>query len=300
MTEKLHIRILWKNRWRAAKSFLAHYLGGLYHRTDEHHIFLMASGLAFSLIVCVIPLVLIVFSVLGMILSEPTIHERIELFINTAIPYSDYAEVIKQVVFARVEEFVGHKRLAGVIGALGLLLAATSLFSSMRTTLNKVFNVASTGSILIGKLRDLGLILLVLICFLLSIAVLPALKFLADFTYENETMSGVVGALPEGMLLHLITFTLVFISFVIVYAAVPHQHPQFRMILVSAFWAAVLWQMAQQLFDYYVSNFVTLTRIYGAYALFLAVGFWIYYSSIVFIVGAEIGQLYKERHADLD
>jgi len=299
LAAKLHLGIWLQKRWQATKSFLVHYFGGLYHRVDEHHIFLMASGLAFSLIVCVIPLVLIVFAVLGMILQEPTIRERIELFINTAIPYSEYAEVIKQLVFARVEEFIGHKRIAGVIGGFGLVLAATSLFSSMRTTLNKVYNVTATGSILIGKLRDLGLILMVLIYFLLSIAILPAIRMLEQFTYNSETVAGFVDSLPEGMLFQLITFVLVFISFLIVYTAIPHQRPHIKMILVSAFWAAVLWQVAQHLFGYYVSNFVTLKRIYGTYALFLAVGFWIYYSAIVFIVGAEIGRLYKERNTGL-
>lgn len=299
MSAKLQIVPWLKKRWQATKSFLGHYIGGLYHRVDEHHIFLMASGLAFSLIVCVIPLVLIVFAVLGMILDEPAIRDRIKMFIDTAIPYREYAEVIEQIVFARVEEFVGYKRIAGVIGGFGLVLAATSLFSSMRTTLNKVYNVTSSGSILIGKLRDLGMILIILIYFLLSIAILPAVRLLADFTYKSETISGIVDGLPEGLIFHLITFTLVFISFAIVYAAVPHQRPHIRMIIVSAVSAAVLWQVAQHLFGYYVSHFVTLKRIYGAYALFLAVGFWIYYSAIVFIVGAEIGRLFKERNARL-
>jgi len=38
-----------------------------------------------------------------------------------------------------------------------------------------------------------------------------------------------------------------------------------------------------------------MTRVYGAYTLLIAVVFWIYYSAVVFIVGAEIGQLYRER-----
>ena len=299
LNAKLQIGVRLRKWSQATREFLAHYIGGLSRRTDEHHIFLMASGLAFSLIVCVIPLVLIVFAALGMILEEPTIRDRIEMFIDAAIPYSDYAKVIEKIVFARVEEFIGNKRIAGVIGSFGLVLAATSLFSSMRTTLNKVYNVASTGSILIGKLRDLGLILIVLVYFLLSIAILPAIRLLVEFTYKSELLGNIANSLPEGIVLHLASFVIVFISFVTVYTAVPHQRPHFRMILVSAIWAAVLWQVAQQLFGYYVSHFVTLKRIYGTYALFLAVGFWIYYSSIVFIIGAEIGQLYKERHARL-
>jgi len=295
MVSWLRIPARLREWWRGLKAFLAHYIGGLYHRFDEHHIFLMASGLAFSLVICSIPLVLIVFAALGMILEQPALHEQIEAFIDRAIPYADYAQAVKEMVFARVDEFIGHRRLAGVIGAVGLVLAATSLFSSMRTTLNRVYNVSSNESILLSKLRDLGLILLVLIYFLLATAVLPAVKLLEKFTFSNGTLDSLVSWLPEGLLLHLLSFALIFTSFMIVYTAVPHQRPRFKMVLVSALSAAVLWHVAQQAFGYYVSHFVTLKRIYGAYALFLAVGFWIYYTSIVFIIGAEIGQLYRER-----
>ncbi len=286
-----HLRV-W---WRGTRAFLSHYLGGLYNRVDEHHIFLMASGLAFSLVVCSIPLVLIVFSALGMVLQQPTLQDQIATFIEHAIPYADYAEAVKEMVFARVDEFVGHQRLAGVIGVTGLLLAATSLFSSMRTTLNRVYNITPHESILLSKLRDLGLIVLVLIYFLLSTAIIPAIRLMERFTFKHETVNTLVQWLPEGLVLHLLSFLLIFTSFMIVYLAVPHQRPHFKMILVSALSAALLWQVAQQAFGYYVSHFVTLKRIYGAYALFLAVGFWIYYTAIVFIIGAEIGQLYRER-----
>ncbi len=285
----------YRNWYRSTSSFLSHYLGGLYHRTDEHHIFLMASGLAFSLIVCIIPLILIVFAVLGMILEGPTIKERIELFIDTAIPYADYARVIKDIVFARVEEFVGGRHIAGMVGGTGLVLAATSLFSSMRTTLNRVYNIRTKESLWLGKLRDLGLILLVMIFFLLSIAILPAIRLFVRFTYKSEFLAGIMNHLPEGLLFHLISGGLVFISFLIVYAAVPQQRPRIKTIIVGAFWASILWMIAQQLFGFYVTHFLTMKRIYGTYALFVAVGFWIYYSAIVFIIGAEIGQLYKER-----
>jgi membrane protein len=49
------------------------------------------------------------------------------------------------------------------------------------------------------------------------------------------------------------------------------------------------------LFGIYLSNFTTFSRIYGAYALGIVVAFWIYYSSAVFILGAEIAKLFDER-----
>ena len=50
---------------RSIREFAVHYVWGLYLRTDEHHLFLMGGGLAFSLFVCIVPFVLIVFAVLG-------------------------------------------------------------------------------------------------------------------------------------------------------------------------------------------------------------------------------------------
>jgi membrane protein len=80
------------------------------------------------------------------------------------------------------------------------------------------------------------------------------------------------------------------------YWLIPHGKLKWSVIFVSALSASLLWEVAKQLFGLYISNIVTLNRIYGTYALFVIVGFWIYYTSIVFILGAEIGQLYRERH----
>ena len=65
--------------------------------------------------------------------------------------------------------------------------------------------------------------------------------------------------------------------------------------LVSAFWATVLWELARKVFGYYVSNFLSVNKIYGAFILIAVILFWLFYSSCLFIVGAEIGQLYRER-----
>jgi membrane protein len=89
-----------------------------------------------------------------------------------------------------------------------------------------------------------------------------------------------------------------FLLFSFLYYFVPYQKVGKKVIVVSAFWAAVLWSIAAEAFGYYISNIASINRIYGAYALAVVVIFWIYYSSLVFIVGAEIGQLYRERHAD--
>ena len=67
-------------------SFIKHYFEGLYTRFGIHHTFLFSGGLAFSLFTCIIPLVLIVFWVLGNFLNSKEMELQIITIINTLIP----------------------------------------------------------------------------------------------------------------------------------------------------------------------------------------------------------------------
>ena len=68
-----------------------------------------------------------------------------------------------------------------------------------------------------------------------------------------------------------------------------------RSVLIGALWASILWVTAKIIFGVYLSTFTTFSRIYGAYAFVIVIAFWIYYTSAVFIVGAEVGKLFDER-----
>ncbi|MCP4583132.1 MAG: YihY/virulence factor BrkB family protein [candidate division Zixibacteria bacterium] len=277
------------------KSFFSHYLGGLYNRLDEHHVFLLSGGLSFSIFVCIVPFILIIFAILGNILEQPSIAVEIQSFIERIIPYEDYAASIEELVFSRVDEFKVYKNIAGLIGMIGLLFAASGLFSSMRTILNKVYHVQTTQHMLIGKLRDLGLVFLVLCYFLLSTTILPTFEVVFGFADRFEFLHGLRFSFIEDIAVGSVSFFIIFAAFFTMYYLVPQKKMSKRVTLVSALSAALLWEIARQLFGFYITNFVTLKRIYGAYVFLIVVAFWIYYTSIVFIIGAEIGQLFRER-----
>jgi len=281
--------------WTWFAGWFKHYFGGLYNRADEHHIFLMAGGLSFSVFICILPLILIIFSVLGAVLKEPSIAAEIRNFIDRVMPYEQYADRIEEIVFRRVDEFIVFKNLAGMLGILGLFFAASSLFSSMRTALETAFRLTGGPSALIGKLRDIGLVFVVIAYFLLSTAILPGL----DITQELADQAGLLEKLNLEFLTDFIirgfSFLLIFASFFLIYFGIPSPRPPKQAIMVAALSAAVLWQVAQLLFGFYITNVVTLRRVYGAYFFLIVAAFWIYYTSLVFIVAAEIGQLYRER-----
>jgi membrane protein len=80
-----------------------------------------------------------------------------------------------------------------------------------------------------------------------------------------------------------------------IYYFIPSGRLQTKMVFLSTFWASFLWLVAKELFGYYISHAALLNRIYGTYIFVVIVALWIYYSSLILIIGAEIGQLYKDR-----
>ncbi len=274
---------------------VAYYARGLWNRGGDDHIFLLSGGLSFSLIVCVIPFVLIIFSGLGILLGRPSIANEINSYIDKIIPYPELASSIRDIVFKRVEEFRLYKSLAGLVGMVGLFFASSGLFSSMRTILNAIFRIKPSESVLVSKLRDFGMVLSVLVYFLVSTAIIPSLEVIGNVAGELPFLPESVSSLLRSFAVDAATTFAILLGFSVIYYFVPSTKMSKKVAAVSAAATTVLWEIAKQVFGVYIGNAVTLERVYGAYIVIIGVVFWFYYSSLVFIIGAEIGQLYRER-----
>ena len=275
--------------------FFHHYFGGLYQRIDQHNLFFNAGGLAFSILVCVMPILLIIFSALGTILTAESIQGQIDSFIDRIIPYADYAQFVKEIIASRLEEIVTYKEIAGVTGVIGLLFASSGLFGSLRMLLNMIYKSEVDKHFVIGKLRDFGMVMVALVVFLASMLFLSGIELLRSVADRVDFLSWLYELSPPDSAFVAISLTVMFVFFSIVYYLIPYARPGKLATTVSALWAAILWEISKQVFGYYITHAVDLGRIYGAYVFILVVVFWLYYSSIVFILGAEIGQLFRER-----
>ncbi|MCS7053092.1 MAG: YihY/virulence factor BrkB family protein [Ignavibacterium sp.] len=287
----VHLNPVWKKVWL----FIKHYLGGLYDRTDKHHIFLLSGGLAFSLFTCIIPLVLIIFWILGNFLSSEEVELQIINLINTVIPYDKYAEFTRQIIFSRVYEIVEFKNTAGLIGFIGLFFAASGFFSSMRTVLNKIFGIDTDVNFFLGKLRDFLFIILAILLFFFSTLAIPVLEVLKKISESTDYLQIFNHPFFQQIYTVLFSFVLILILMYLFYRVIPTKKIRRISAFVGATWSSLLWVAAKTLFGYYITHFQTWGKIYGTYTLIIVVAFWIYYTSAVFIIGAEIGKLFDER-----
>ena len=154
------------------------YGGSLWRRADEHDFMFMAGALSFSILVCIVPFVLIVFSMGGLMFERSAFILQINGFIDVVVPYADTARFLKDIVATQAEEFREYKTLAGAAGLIGLLFASSALFSTIRTIFHQINPETGARSLLIGKLHDLGMIILVMTLFLVGAAVLPAMQII--------------------------------------------------------------------------------------------------------------------------
>ena len=281
--------------WHWFKGFVKHYFGGLYDRTDRHHLFLLSGGLAFSLFVCIIPMTLIIFWLLGKFLNSAEVELQIITLIDTVIPYETYAQFVKDIIFKRVKEVVEYRNIAGWVGIIGLFFAASGFASSLRTVLNKVYGTDIDINIFLGKLRDFLVIIIIVLVFLALILVLPILDFLISFAQTTPYLQVFNQPIFHRFFTASFSFFVMFFIFAVLYKFMPTENIRKRSVLLGAMWASIFWVAAKILFGIYLSSFTTFSRIYGAYALGIVVAFWIYYTSAVFILGAEIGKLFDER-----
>ncbi|PID62954.1 MAG: hypothetical protein CR986_00565 [Ignavibacteriae bacterium] len=284
------------NTYRKILSFFSHYIIGLLKRIDQHHIFLTGGGIAFSLLLSTIPILLLVYALLGNIIEVESIEHNLSQLIHTVIPYKEYADFTTSAIVRRMPGVFQYSAVAFYLGLIGLFFTSTWLFSSMRTILNSVFGSSENKGIIIGLIRDFGMVILIILLMLLSTFILPSINILIKASENIEILE----RFRVDSLIHdLFSFTsilVVLLLFFVFYSLIPYAKLNKKVTFVGALWATILWELARVVFGYYVQTFLQSNKFYEAFILFLVLLFWLFYASILFIVGAEIAQLYRERN----
>ncbi len=278
-----------------AFQFWKYYLKGLFQRFEDHHLFLSGAGIAFSLLLSFIPFILVVFSLFNSFIRQDIIELFVNRWVDLIIPYSEYSEFVKKALMSRLPDVMAYKAWAGWFGIIGFIFSASTLFSGMRTILNKIFGVVHGRSAIFGLLRDMSMVVILLFFVLLSTFALPLYDIIAESAGSLRFLQySQIGGITD-QLLKLVSLSIVFTMFFLVYSIIPYQKLGRKVPAVSALWATLFWEISRNVFAYYAKNFISTNKLYGAFGLIVVILFWVYFISIIFLAAAEIGQLYREK-----
>lgn len=275
---------------------IKYYAVGMYHKFDEDPVWILSSSIAFNIVICAIPFTLIVLSVLGLYLNSESTAQKINIYLSHTLGLPpEIRTKAMSIIQGRTSEISNNITLTAIIGGIGIFWTASGLFSAMRDVLNRVYKTKLVVFYVWGKLKDIAMVFLVFLFFILSFASTIIVSIIRAL--DKTVLNGLIHEYP--ILQRTIGFTLglifSFIMFYLIYKLVPNGKVHTKIALLSAITGAFLWEVLKNLFSYYLVNVANYAAVYGTYAAIVALIFWIYYSSFVFVLGAEVGQLYNEK-----
>ncbi len=237
----------------------------------------LASGLSFNLIVCLIPVLFFLVSLVGFVLSRGA---AVEVVVNHL---AQFVPVYKNELHQVLAEIIRRRSLSGLLGTAVLLLFASQLFASLRLVLNEVFGFTHGPGLVHEMLKDLLLLLVMGVLFLASIVITDL------FGWLEILLMVPVGMPPEWIWSAFIMMALAFNAamFFVAYRYFPHRKVPAGAALAGALLASVLWEAAKQLFRWYILTLGLYDQIYGPLGALVALSMFTYYSGVVFVLGAE-------------
>lgn len=270
----------------------------LWRKGARDQIFFLSSGITFNVLVTIVPLLLISISILGVLIESSTAaRERILDFIARVMPLAS-AEA-EALLYSMVDD----RGLFAVIGLVGLIWASTRLFGSLRTVLEIVFEIPPEDrlGIVQGKIHDIKLVVVVGTLFLLTISLTTTLRWVKNYGVGFLGLDpfdiGWVASITSA----LIAFVITYLMFYFVYRYAPDRWIPRQDAAIAALFSSVLFEIAKQVFVTYLSEFGRFMKLYGSFTNLVIVAFWVYYSSVVFILGGElarISQIQRKRGSE--
>ncbi len=288
-TRPLPQRIYWTVRDYARR---------VWDNAGEDNIAFLAGGIAFNIMLAVVPFVLLLLSGLGYILErtdERSVEELwavIDWLLPPAFagPDAPARQLMNDVI-----------RTRGAVGATALVLFiwfSTRLFGSLRTVLGEVFDIEQDRGIISGKIFDIQVTVVATLLFVLYTAISAYLQvattrgilILEQLGLRDELMSGV-----EILIASLTAFVFIVAIFFALYKVLPNRRIRWQSALLAALFTGTLFELAKILFTRYAPNMSASTLYTGTIYAIVIIVFWVYYAALIFILGGEVGQVYELR-----
>lgn len=257
-------------------------------RIQRHQIFLTAAGVAFNILLYVMPLTLVALFIASNIVDKRTMQNAIEIVIFNVFPTTYATKQAIRTILSEVYQLSGTTTIAGWIGVVVLLWASSTLFSSLRIGLSAIYEIHSKGVFVLKKLKDVALTI---------VFALLALANSYTTALPGTLLSLVQWALPEDVIIFLqriatsmysMTTSFIFLYFIFRY--VPNiRTPRFPRI-VATISSVVVLETTRNLFIFYLNTISNYGRFYGAFAVIVSIAIWIYYASIIILLSAEVGR----------
>ena len=267
----------------------------------EDNIPFVAGGLAFNILLALVPFVLLLVTGLSFLLGRAPAEAATTVtgLVGSLLPAE--TPMAGELLRSLIADFLRTRPATTLYSALGFVWFSTRLFGSLRTAVSLIFDRSDRG-IVAGKLFDVGATMVatvavaawVLLAVALDLATArgTALLTRAGLTVPDVGRTGYVTG-------RVLAVALVLALFHALYRWLPRHRPAARTALVAALVTTALFEAARELFRLLLAVMDPSSLYTGTLAVVIAVVFWTYYAAFLFLVGGEVAQAVELRRAEL-
>lgn len=271
----------------------ARWLGGIFRQSAvewwNDNAFRLSAALAYYTVFSLAPILVLATAVAGMVLGDQAAHGELTVQLQRLLG-ADAARAVNAIV--KDAHYSSTNIPATIVSGVVLIVAATGVFSELKSALNQVWGVVpQTSSGIVAFLKDrlasfamvlcIGFLLLVSLLVNAAIALMTK-SFAAWIPIPPWILE--VGYAIGSLLATALLFALIF-------KVLPDTKVHWRDVAIGAFVTAALFTVGRWLIGLYLGR-STIASAFGASASLAVVLVWSYYSAMIILYGAEFTEVF--------
>ncbi len=275
-----HVQRLWKH------------LNAIFLRIEHHHVFLLASGISYDAFLFALPTLLVMIFLVGLFTDAHTIVQTFSDLLQQIFPPEQWSQSFVSETTQQLQWILDRALELGWITIPAVFWLGSTLFGSIRTALNAVFELKEPGFFLKYKLKDIGILLFFTLLIVLVGTFNTSTTLLEIFITTYFPKISTVWLWIRNVL----SLGITAIFFYFLYLLPPHGVLPKSVVRFSTILSTLLWEGAKYLFAWYISSISSYGAIYGTYAVVVVSALWMYYTWLIFLLSAEIARyIYEHR-----
>jgi membrane protein len=294
MGESVEREVQSGSRTHVKRGSIWQFLKGIVTQWLEDEPFQLASSLSYYTLFSLAPLLIIAISVAGLAFGREAAQNQIVETIQGLVGQESAKAVQSMIQNTSSKPTAGA--ISTIIGIVVLLFGAGGVVGQLQTSLNTIWGVtAKPGQGIWGFVRQrfVSIAMVLAIGFLLLVS-LALTALLSGLTQYMGTLVG-VAAFAAHVLDLLVSFVFVTILFALIYKFLPDVRIQWKDVWIGAALTSLLFTIGKFLIGLYLGS-SGVTSAFGAAGSIITVLLWVYYSSLIFFLGAEFTQVYATQY----
>jgi membrane protein len=129
---------------------------------------------------------------------------------------------------------------------------------------------------------------------MISIVVLIVGRFAVDFLFDEGILNRDFNFYIFQIISYFVVFSVFFVTISVIYYIAPAIPKRWKFFNSGSITASILTIIITNLFSYYLSNFASYNRLYGAIGTLIALMVWFYLIALILILGFDINASIEE------